>query len=634
MSWEQIFPSVYLWADSCNVYAIHGPSGETVIVDAGTGDWIDHVGELPGAPVALLCTHFFRDHSAGAGRAARDLGLPVLVPEREEALFSDPVEHFRGRNTYVSYTNYWDHFAPIESIPVASVLRDYERLVIAGLEIEVVPLPGATVNQIGIAFTIPGTTLRAVCSAETIHSPGRVPRIAPLQYNYNDLTGAVEVYFSASELRRRNLDVLLPSLGRPIWSDVDDALDRTRDSMVALCRGRTNESAMLMSEDLPELVRITDHVWQAANSSSSTWFVISEGGTALALDYGYHDKRGFSSLPLSVSYRKRPLLHAIDALKRQLGVTRIDVVIPSHFHDDHISGIPVLQRLFGTRCWVPETFADLLMAPHEHAFPCNWPVPIRVDRRIQNQEEVWWEGFRFEFAPMSGHTRFASLIGFEADGVRFAHTGDQYSFLAPETAEGHADDQLPISEIVRDPSRLKLGQNHVFRNGALLDGYSQSGRWLETWHPDLVISGHWAPIATNAAFFGLIARRSIDYENLHREAMPLGTDEVHFDLDSWGGWLTPYRVHLKPGEQARVRATVRNPLPTIATLDLELVGPFGWRGSTATLVASPREEVTCELTIIPSGECRRQPIAVQLRANGHQFGQIAEAIVSVGGSLW
>ena len=83
-----------------------------------------------------------------------------------------------------------------------------------------------------------------------------------------------------------------------------------------------------------------------------------------------------------------------------------------------------------------------------------------------------------------------------------------------------------------------------------------------------------------------------------------------------------------------VRATVRNPYPREATLEVRLVGPAGWLGSAATLTAPPRAEVSCELQVIPDGECRRQPIAVELVADGQPFGQVAEAIVSVGGLAW
>jgi hypothetical protein len=83
-----------------------------------------------------------------------------------------------------------------------------------------------------------------------------------------------------------------------------------------------------------------------------------------------------------------------------------------------------------------------------------------------------------------------------------------------------------------------------------------------------------------------------------------------------------------------VTATVRNPLPEPALLDVRLVGPTGWQGSSAHVEAAPRAEVSCELSITPAGDCRRQPIAVELTANGVPFGQVAEALVTVGGAVF
>jgi glyoxylase-like metal-dependent hydrolase (beta-lactamase superfamily II) len=116
-----------------------------LIVDAGTGAWIDALGELPAAPAALACTHYLRDHSAGAARAC-ERGIPVFVPEGERAIFTDPDEHFRTRPTFDRYDNVWDHFAPLQGVPVAGALLDEARMRLAGLELEVVPLPGATVT--------------------------------------------------------------------------------------------------------------------------------------------------------------------------------------------------------------------------------------------------------------------------------------------------------------------------------------------------------------------------------------------------------------------------------------------------------------------------------------------------------
>ena len=70
MQWNSVLPGVWMYRDSCNVYAVEGRDG-MLLVNAGTGRWLDSLGELPGKPAALLCTHYFRDHSSGALPASR-----------------------------------------------------------------------------------------------------------------------------------------------------------------------------------------------------------------------------------------------------------------------------------------------------------------------------------------------------------------------------------------------------------------------------------------------------------------------------------------------------------------------------------------------------------------------------------
>ncbi|MBV9469794.1 MAG: MBL fold metallo-hydrolase [Abitibacteriaceae bacterium] len=627
LSWHEVVPNVFQFGDSCNVYGIAGPEG-SLIVNAGTGLWLQHLQDLPKPPVALCLTHYFRDHAAGA-LAAAQAGIPVYVPVGEKAILADPVQHFRERETYIIYDNLWDLFAPIEGVPITGVLHDYEQLQLAELDLEILPLPGVTLTQIGIAIELPlpdgklkEGKLKVVCCGEAIHSPGKLARVAPLQYNYNDLSGAVNVVSSARRLRDYKPDILLPSLGQPILQDTDLALAQLEESMRFLVAGRGGMTQQLNKLGPDPLEKVTEHVWRTTQSQSVNWFLISESGKALAIDYGY-DVNNIVSTNYPRPANRRPLLHSLPALRERFGIEHIDVVLVSHFHDDHVCGIPLLQRLFGTECWAAENFADLLMEPQAHCFPCNWPMPIQVQRRLPLDQTFTWEEYTFCLHPMSGHTRFASLIGFEADGKRFAHTGDQYFFA-------HGWGQEPLLPFDQNP-RV---QNHVYRNGALLDGYAQSGQWLLNWHPDIVLQGHQQPFFTDGHFFEQIKEWTREYQETHQRAMLLGAEDTHFNLDSWGGWIWPYRTYTPVPKPISVRVTVRNPYPHQADLLVKLVGPTGWQGTTATLSAAPRAEVATSLEITPNGPCRRQPFAVELVANGQPFGQVAEALLTVGGEMF
>jgi hypothetical protein len=237
-----------------------------------------------------------------------------------------------------------------------------------------------------------------------------------------------------------------------------------------------------------------------------------------------------------------------------------------------------------------------------------------VDRRLPLGEPIQWEEYTFHLHPMDGHTRFSALIGFEADGIRYAHTGDQYFFIG----EGPYGDR-------------GRAQNHVYRNGATLKGYRQSGDWLASFRPDIVLQGHQAPFHTDDAFFEQIAKWNDDYEGLHRRLCPLGDDQAHFDLDAWGGWIAPYRSHVVEGESIHVVATLRNPLPRSARLRARLVGPHGWKGDAVEVDSAPRAEVPIALSVAPAGPCRRTAFAVELFVDDQPYGQVAEALATVGG---
>jgi glyoxylase-like metal-dependent hydrolase (beta-lactamase superfamily II) len=298
-------------------------------------------------------------------------------------------------------------------------------------------------------------------------------------------------------------------------------------------------------------------------------------------------------------------------------VREVTAVVPTHPHDDHVCGIPLLQRLKGVECWAPENFAALLERPDAHRFPCTWPQPIHVDRRLRLADEFEWEGIRFRFAPMSGHTQFSALIGWEAAGVRYAHVGDQYAPFAPAAA--------PSSW-----TRPAFWAVYVYSNGAFLDSYRRSAEWLAAFRPDIVVSGHGPPVHTDAAYFEHLAEYGERYEATHRQVMALDDEVEHFDLAARPGWVWPYRVHIPAAEEIAFEVTVRNPLPDEAPLVLTMSGPEGWRGTTATVIVPGREEAVVPMRIVPSGECRRQPVVVDLRAGGRPFGQVLEALVTIG----
>ena len=613
--WTEVVPGLWAYEDSCVVYAIAGPEGhanEAVLINAGTGEWISSLDELPAEPRSLVCTHFFRDHSAGA-TAAAEIGIEIFAPYWEQEQFADPGGLFARRETHIIYDNIWDLFSPIESIPVARWLRDWESFSVAGIEFTVIPTPGQSPGAITLECAVNGARI-AFCG-EIVHSAGKILRIAPLQYNYNDFTGGIALVSSLRTVKARRIDCLASSTGGVTngAENVGAALDALEVNVRAHLSHRPLHKELVDTIDDDPLIEISDHLYQSKHGSASTWFLISDSGKVMAMDYGYND---LCSTGASYPYprNRRAMLHGIDALEARFGERGIDVVLVTHFHDDHVNGIPLLQRLFGTRCWAGENFASILEDPTTSRFPCTWPEPIDVEAKPLGVP-FRWEEYEFTLYPMSGHTRFSTLIAFEADGKMAVATGDQYFFL----------------DFGKSPSGPMM-HNHVYRNGANLESFTESARLVETIRPDIILPGHGIAYRTTDEFYDRIREYEKDYRELHEAIMPLDGDAPHFDVDSRSGWLEPYRIRTDSARRLELRATIRNPLPCKASAVVRLIGPAGWRSEPAEATLPPRGEERIDLFIDPPAEarCRRQAIVVELIVDGKPYGQIAEALVTIG----
>lgn len=637
--WEEVLPGVQRFRDSCNVYAVSGMEG-ALVVNAGSGRWMDHLDQLSARPMALLCTHFFRDHSAGARRASAQ-GLEIYVPESEHAIFADPATHFLGRETYDLYCHYWDHFAPIEGVPTAIPLLDYAEYQLVGLDVRVIPLPGVTVGQIGIEMVVGESSQRLIFCGEAIHSSGRLARIAPLQYGLTDLDGAAGAWGSARRLRALQPDGLLPSIGEPILTEVDDSLAELQRNLLALTDDRQLSSLpfrtardLIATSGEDGLTKVSDHVWQSTNANATSTFLISQSGEVLAIDYGFDALTGFAFDFLAARPgRRRAVLHSVDALERLTGKRGVRCVLATHYHDDHVAGIPVLQRVFGTECWSPECVADALEHPEALAMTAVWPIPIEVTCRIALNTQAQFEEITIWVGPQTGaHTRLGALLGFECDGLRYAHIGDELYFWTG-VSTGMAGESAGRASM--DWGAERIWRNEMFRSEVNWDGYKNSINWLLDWRPDVVLSGHDQPIQTNESFFRRIEDWAQHAMDVYERVTALGSDEAHFGLAATGGAVLPYRTHLELPEPFEVRVVLRNPLPCQARLEISPAVPAGWRaGPTVTCDAPPRAEVECVLEMTPSKPGRRLPFAIDLVANDVPFGQIAEGLVTIGGGMF
>ena len=114
-------------------------------------------------------------------------------------------------------------------------------------------------------------------------------------------------------------------------------------------------------------VELTQHLLHNRTADAYTYVLVSERRRALFLDFGYDFITGY---PAGTGRStRRPWLYTIDRLKRERDIASVDVVIPTHYHDDHVAGMNLLREVEGTQVWVPENFADVMERPRVSRTP-------------------------------------------------------------------------------------------------------------------------------------------------------------------------------------------------------------------------------------------------------------------------
>jgi glyoxylase-like metal-dependent hydrolase (beta-lactamase superfamily II) len=606
---------VFVIADTCNVYVLRA-GRRAICVDFGSGLVLERLDRLGVAEVTdVLMTHHHRDQAQGLGRAS-ELGVRIWVPPIERGLFESVDEHWQSRGLDNDYELLQDRFSILESVEIAGVSEEYVTRRYSGWEVTAVPTPGHTVGSVTYIADVDGSRLAFV--GDLLYSDSKVWSLAAMQWTYNGLEGAAMTIASLRSLRELAPDVLLPSHGAPI-EDPERAIDEVGARLQALLDHRPTskvhhvEARELAAWTEHPFVRVSEHLLMNRTSRATSYCVVSDDSVALLIDYGY-DMTSSELAPSTDRYARRPWLASLPALCRDFGISRVEVVMPTHYHDDHVAGINLLRQIAGTQVWAAENIAPVLNDPRRFDLPCLWYEPIRVDRVLRLGDPVRWREYEFASFELSGHTRYAVAIAFEVDGQRVIATGDQQ--------DGHWS-PLGQQELL----------HYQYRNGFRIDDYVDSARLYRHLSPDLIISGHWEPRRVTTEYLDALLEEGEHVARLHRQLLPL--EEVNFEPGGFGARIEPYRCEVLANQSVSLAATVRNPFARAAKIIASLVVPRGWG-------CEPRDRcafvesygtTTFEFLVHPKGPpVRRARVAIDMAVDSVLFGQQAEALVNVVGT--
>lgn len=596
---EEIAAGLYLYRDTCNVYVLV-QNGQAVLIDFGSGDVLDALAEAGvGQVVGVLMTHHHRDQGQGLERAVQ-AAIPVYVPYIEQDLFHSVDVHWQGRPVLNNYNVRQDRFSLLEPVAVAGTLRDYATWSEASFALTILPTPGHTTGSISLLLTWNGQLM--IFCGDLIYEPGKVWSLSATQWTYNGAEGVPATIASLLDLIERQPDMLLPSHGEPI-TEVERAAQPLIERLWKLLQMRKQNPRLFQLRDRPYEV-ITPHLLMHRASMANTYVVLSASGKALFIDFGYDFLTGIPAGSDRAS--RRPWLYTIPTLKRLFGVDRVDVVLPTHYHDDHIAGINLLRDVEGAQCWAAESFADILENPTAFNLPCLWFDPVPVDKRLPLVDPFQWEEYTFTLFPLPGHTHYAVAVAFEVDNKRVLATGDQY-----QGEDG-------------------LSWNYVYQNRYQLGDYVKTARLYRRLQPDLVLSGHWQPLWVQEGYLEKIVKEAEEMEDLQRDLLPAEPD---LGAEGFLARIRPYTVTVPAGEMVEFEVEVRNPYSTPQRVMLKVVTPGGWQAVPEPVPFMIHKEDRAAFQVLAPKVIGlfRARIAVDVTIGGRRFGQQAEALISTTG---
>ena len=569
--------------DTCNVYVLRA-GDEAVVIDFGSGSVLDRLGELGvGRVTDVLLTHHHRDQAQGLTRAAA-AGARVWAPPFDEPLLSELDLHWQSRPLDLDYDLREDRFSALASLPIDGTVPEYRTARFGAFEIATLPTPGHTPGSVTYLVELHGKRIAFV--GDLLFADGQVWSLAATQWTYSGVEGQEATIVSLAQLAKRQADVLLPSHGEPI-TDVEAALLNVRTRLGELVALRVEGEWGLEDRLRAPFDPLTPHLWRNRSTFANSYVLVSETGAALGIDFGY-----------DMAAWRRPLLWSLDDL-------RLDAVITTHYHDDHVAGLNLLRAVRGTEVWAPANVAPVLEEPHRYDLPCLWPEPIVVDRTLPLGEPVQWNEYELTPHPFPGHTLYAAAIELEVDGRRVLATGDQYAVSG----------ERPIL-------------NYQYRNRFRRRDFVQTAALVRGLRPELIVSGHWLPRQVNDDFLDEIERDAERLAALHDELLP----KESFGDEGFGARFEPYRSAIAAGESLHLEVAARNPLAREASAEVSLVLPPGWTATPAAQSAQvkPHDVAMLRFVVEPAMQpVRRARIGAELTVDGIPFGQQAEALVDV-----
>ena len=413
IGFELIHPNIYRLQDASNVYLLKsGTSG--ILIDAGSEQLTGALERVGVKQIDwVLHTHYHRDQCLGSA-ALKNRGAKIAIGKSEEEYLQPTVSQLpiNLADRYLlskELSDYGRRMVPFQKPGVDRVLSEGDVINWNQFSIRVIDTPGHTLGSVSYVVEVDGKT---ICfSGDLIIRGGYIHELYSLQWIYLQNPGIDSSIISIDKISRLNPELMFPSHGYEISEPLAD-LSKLKSRLIVLQKKLAPNRAARWNWS--NFVQVSKHVIQDCGTTSQ--LIISETGEALLFDCG----ADFTSERLSEA-------------KRMFGIKRISVIIPSHWHGDHINGIPAMAESEGAEIWVWKKLREHVEHPENFLTTCWSKTKFKADRILTEGEIFEWEGYSFQVHHNPVHMEEQMGLTALVDGIKFYLIADGSSI----NREGH-----------------------------------------------------------------------------------------------------------------------------------------------------------------------------------------------------
>lgn len=607
----QLSKSLHVYQGPINVGIVR--SGDTALLfDCGDVSVAD---ALPGLGIKtvekILFTHHHRDQACGARRFVES-GTQLVVPDAERAWFDD-VESFWGdrKSRWNIYGFHPHRLMLTESVPVAATVKPGDEIKWHGTKITVLDTPGHTDGSVSYLVEVDGR--KTVFCGDAIYDAGQVWDLHSLQKgfgrgnrkvrDYHGFLGAQgELLEGLERIKAVDADALVPSHGK-VMNDAAGAIDKLV-SQLDKCYDRYVGISALRHY-FPQLFEEFEgrpghmpigppiEVPSCLRHYGTSWVIVSEDKAAFVLDAG-HERR----------------IDDIRKLIDQEGLSGVEGLWITHYHDDHVEAIPQFLEAFKCPCYADEHVAQVISDPMAWRIPCISPSVAKMEKFLKHGESWKWHEFTLTSYFLPGQTLYHGGLLVEGQGLRLLFVGDSF------TPAG-IDDYCALNRNWLGPG---VGFNACFD-------------LMEELKPTHLFNCH-----VNVAFNFTAEQYEAMRENLAEREKLFGElvawDHANYGMDE--SWIRafPYEQETEAGEEVTLEVVVTNHSTVSHETAVRPVVPTGWSGQptdwqTLSVPAKTETPLTVGLKVPGGVQPGRYVLPIDVRYGDRLLPQFSEAIVVV-----